>query len=81
MWPVKKLQKGMLQDGQGFSYTLDQGTFSTVTQVVAATEDGLPKLIVCYASSAVTNEQGELTEPWKNDEVKVLMRLSRLRSE
>ena len=54
--PVKKPQKLMLQDGQGFysSYSIDQGYFSTVTRVVAATADGLPKVIISYAASAVT---------------------------
>ena len=67
----------MLQDGLGyrFAYALQQGGFSTVTRAVAATQDGLPKVIISYATNALPQAKGEVPEPWKDDDVKVLMRL------
>ena len=80
-WPVKRVPKHMLKDGQGFffSYQFDKGYVATVTHVVAAA-DGLPKVIISYAASTMTKEQGELVDPWKDDKLKMMMRLSRLRA-
>ena len=54
------------------------GYFATVARAVAATADGLPKVIVSYAGQTLTSDQGKDPEPWKNDTLKSLMRLSRL---
>ena len=83
VWPVKKPMKIILPDGLGWRvvYPITQGRFTTVTRVVAATRDGLPKVIISYAVNAMSKEKGQVPEPWKDDEVKVLMRLSsRLRA-
>ena len=61
VWPAKKPTKIMLGDGLGCRvvfYPLEQGRFTTVTRVVAATKDGLPKVIISYAVNAMSKEQG-----------------------
>ena len=56
-----------------------QGCFTTIARVVAATADGLLKVVISYAANAPSMEQGELVDQWKDDKVKMVMRLSRLR--
>ena len=50
-----------------------------MTRVVAATEDGLPKAIVSYASESMSPEEGEKSESWKRGDLKSKMMLMRLR--
>ena len=65
--------------GYRMVYPNVEGRFTTVTRVVAATHDGLPKVIISYAVNAMEKEKGQVPEPWKEEEVRSLMRLSRLR--
>ena len=60
VWPVKKQKKTMLDDGLGYRVAdaLRQGGFATITRVVAATADGLPKVIISNATNAMSKERG-----------------------
>ena len=46
-----------------------------MTRVLAATEDGLPKAIVSYASEPMSTEEGKKSEPWKKGDLKSKMML------
>ena len=74
-------EKGVLPDGLGFRavYQHKHGHFTTVTRVVAASPGGLPKVIISYALEALPKEKRMDPEPWKAEELRNLMRLSRLR--
>ena len=81
VWPIRRPVKVILPQGLGYCmvYPNVEGRFTTVTRVVAATHDGLPKVIISYAVNALEKEKGQVPEPWKDKEVRNLMRLSRLR--
>ena len=81
VWPVRRPDKEILPQGLGFRmvYRHKHGHFTTVTRVVAASPGGLPKVIISYAVEAMPKTQGLDPEPWKVEEVRNLMRLSRLR--
>ena len=81
VWPVRRPMKVILPQGLGYRmvYPNDVGRFTTVTRVVAASPHGLPKVIISYAVNAMSKEKGQVPEPWKDEEVRNLMRLSRLR--
>ena len=81
VWPVRRPEKGILPDGLGIRavYQHKHGHFTTVTRVVAASPGGLPKVIISYALEALPKDQKMDPEPWKAEELRNLMRLSRLR--
>ena len=81
VWPVRKPEKEILPQGLGIRavYQHKRGHFTLVTRVVAASPGGLPKVIICYAQEALTKEQRQEPEPWKIEELRNFMRLSRLR--
>ena len=81
VWPVRKPEKGLLPDGLGLRavYQHKHGHFTTVSRVVAASPGGLPKVIISYALEALPKDKRMEPEPWKAEELRNLMRLSRLR--
>ena len=81
VWPVRRPEKGILPDGLGIRavYQHKHGHFTTVTRVVAASPGGLPKVIISFALEALPKDKRMDTEPWKAEELRNLMRLSRLR--
>ena len=81
VWPVRKPEKEILPQGLGIRavYQHKRGHFTLVTRVVAASPGGLPKVTICYAQEALTKEQRQDPEPWKVEELRNFMRLSRLR--
>ena len=81
VWPVRKPEKEILPQGMGIRavYQHKHGHFTMVTRVVAANPGGFPKVIICYAQEALTKEQRQEPEPWKIEEIRNFMRLSRLR--
>ena len=81
VWPVRKPEKEILPQGLGIRavYQHKRGHFTLVTRVVAASPGGLPKVTICYAQEALTKEQRQDPEPWKIEELRNFMRLSRLR--
>ena len=81
VWPVRKPEKEILAHGMGIRavYQHKHGHFTLVTRVVAANPGGHPKVIICYAQEALSKEQRQEPEPWKIEEIRNFMRLSRLR--
>ena len=81
VWPVRRPEKSILPDGLGIRavYQHKHGHFTTVTRVVAASPGGLPKVVISYALEALPKDQRIDPEPWKAEELRNLMRLSRLR--
>ena len=81
VWPARKPEKGILPDGLGIRavYQHKNGHFTTVTRVVAASPGGLPKVVISYALEALPKDKRMDPEPWKAEELRNLMRLSRLR--
>ena len=69
VWPVRRPEKGILPDE----------LFTTVTRVVTASPGGLPKVVISYALEALPKDKRMDPEPWKAEELRNLMRLSRLR--
>ena len=45
------------KDGFSYQYSFSKGQFTTVTRVVAATEDGKPKVIVSYLLEALSSKE------------------------
>ena len=81
VWPARRPDKGILPDGLGIRavYQHKNGHFTTVTRVVAASPGGLPKVVISYALEALPKDKHMDPEPWKAEELRNLMRLSRLR--
>ena len=67
------------KDGFSFQYSFSRGQFTTVTRVVAATEDGKPNVIVSYLLEGLSTKETKMTEPWRSSDARELMFLMKLR--